>query len=122
MLADVGSELSGYLAGLDADPARLQEVLARQAALRALTRRYGEDVDAVLAWARSAAQELLELDSSEHRLAELQTELDDLRRGAGSVGRAGCRASDRRPRTGWGAWSPRSSRHWPWPGRPSGSG
>ena len=51
-LVDVASELAGYLSGLDADPARLQEVLARQAALRTLTRRYGEDVDAVLAWAR----------------------------------------------------------------------
>ena len=50
-LVDVAAELSGYLSELDADPARLQEVLARQAALRALTRRYGEDVDAVLVWA-----------------------------------------------------------------------
>ena len=50
VLADVGAELSGYLSDLDADPARLQEVLTRQAALRTLTRRYGEDVDAVLAW------------------------------------------------------------------------
>ena len=53
-LVDVAAELAGYLSGLDADPARLQEVLARQAALRTLTRRYGEDVDAVLVWANEA--------------------------------------------------------------------
>jgi DNA repair protein RecN (Recombination protein N) len=79
VLADVGAELSGYLSDLDADPARLQEVLARQAALRTLTRRYGEDVDAVLAWARDAATELDNLDSSEHRLAALQAELEQAR-------------------------------------------
>lgn len=84
-LVDVASELAGYLAGLDADPARLQEVLARQAALRTLTRRYGEDVDAVLVWAGEAAVELENLDSSEHRLAELQTRLDGLRSDVGAA-------------------------------------
>jgi DNA repair protein RecN (Recombination protein N) len=100
-LVDVAAELSGYLADLDADPARLQEVLARQAALRTLTRRYGEDVDAVLGWAEQAGRELQQLDSSEHRLAELQAQLDGLRaevaasaqaislRRAGAAGRLG---------------------------------
>ncbi|MEP6560356.1 MAG: DNA repair protein RecN [Nakamurella sp.] len=78
-LVDVAAELSGYLSDLDADPARLQEVLARQAALRTLTRRYGEDVDAVLAWADEAGRELRTLDSSEQRLTELQQRLDELR-------------------------------------------
>ncbi len=79
VLADVGAELAGYLSDLDVDPARLPEVLARQAALRTLTRRYGEDVDAVLAWAKDAAAELENLDSSEHRLATLQADLDQAR-------------------------------------------
>ncbi|HEY5878596.1 MAG TPA: DNA repair protein RecN [Nakamurella sp.] len=85
VLADVGSELSGYLAGLDDEPGRLTRVLERQAVLRALTRRYGEDLDAVCAWARSAARELLELDSSEDRIAHLQAELDGLRREVGAL-------------------------------------
>jgi DNA repair protein RecN (Recombination protein N) len=84
-LVDVAAELSGYLADLDADPARLQEVLARQAALRTLTRRYGEDVDAVLVWADQAGRELQNLDSSEHRLSELQKELDALRAQVGAA-------------------------------------
>ncbi len=79
VLADVGAELCGYLSNLDADPDRLQQVLARQAQLRALTRRYGPDVDAVLAWAVDARAELAELDSSDHRLAGLQAELDGAR-------------------------------------------
>ena len=87
-IADVAAELSAFLSDLDADPARLQEVLARQAALRGLTRRYGEDVDAVLAWAREATAELENLDSSEHRLAELQTRLDALRAEVATAARA----------------------------------
>jgi DNA repair protein RecN (Recombination protein N) len=93
VLADVGSELSGFLAALDDEPGRLTLVLERQATLRSLTRRYGEDVDAVCAWARSAAQELLELDSSDDRLARLQSELDDLRR---ELGRSAARLSGER--------------------------
>src|SRR6478752_1887817 len=76
-MADVAAELSGYLAALDGDPGRLTQLLERQAALRALTRRYGEDVDAVRDWARSAVQELTELDCSEDRLAQRQRVLDE---------------------------------------------
>jgi DNA repair protein RecN (Recombination protein N) len=92
-IADVAAELSAFLSDLDADPARLQEVLARQAALRGLTRRYGEDVDAVLAWAQQATAELADLDTSEHRLAELQARLDALR---ADVATAAERLSDKR--------------------------
>jgi DNA repair protein RecN (Recombination protein N) len=93
VMADVASELSGYLAALDVDPGRLTHLLERQAALRALTRRYGEDLDAVRDWARSAAHELTELDCSEDRLAQRQRELDELR---GAVGRLAARLSGAR--------------------------
>jgi DNA repair protein RecN (Recombination protein N) len=93
VLVDVAAELSAYLSELDADPARLQEVLARQAALRALTRRYGEDVDAVLTWAADAKRELDGLDSSEHTLAKLQVGVDALRREVADAARV---ISDRR--------------------------
>lgn len=93
VLADVASELTGYLAGLDDDPGRLTHLLERQAALRALTRRYGQDLDAVLEWARSATHELTELDGSEDRLARRQREVDELR---GEVGRLAVRLSGSR--------------------------
>src|SRR5690606_36859299 len=50
-VGDVAAELSTYLAGLDADPARLQAIYERRAALRALDRKYADDVDGVIAWA-----------------------------------------------------------------------
>ncbi|MFN2496662.1 MAG: DNA repair protein RecN [Pseudonocardiaceae bacterium] len=71
LLADVGAELGGYLEELDADPARLEQVLARQAELKALTRKYAADVDGVLAWAQQARQRLAGLDTSEEAIAAL---------------------------------------------------
>ncbi|OLR91773.1 DNA repair protein RecN [Actinokineospora bangkokensis] len=71
LLTDIGAELTAYLDGLDADPAALERVLARQAELKALTRKYAADVDGVLAWAREAEDKLAGMDTSEEALAEL---------------------------------------------------
>jgi DNA repair protein RecN (Recombination protein N) len=74
LVADVSAELSAYLDSLDADPARLQAVYERRAALRALTRKYAEDVDGVIAWANRARGRLAELDTSDELLEELDRE------------------------------------------------
>jgi DNA repair protein RecN (Recombination protein N) len=78
LLADVGAELSSYLEALEADPAELERVLARQAELKQLTRKYAADVDGVLAWARQASERLAGLDTSEEALAELARRRDQL--------------------------------------------
>ncbi|WP_154814909.1 DNA repair protein RecN [Actinophytocola xinjiangensis] len=78
LLADVGSELTSYLESLDADPAALEQVLARQAELKGLTRKYAADVDGVLAWAQDAERRLSGLDTSEEALAALATRRDEL--------------------------------------------
>ncbi|WP_353648149.1 DNA repair protein RecN [Nakamurella sp. A5-74] len=75
---EVGSELSAYLDGLDADPAALETALTRQSALRALGRRFGADADAILAWADDARRELERLDSSEGTIAALRAEAERL--------------------------------------------
>ncbi|MBM9469608.1 DNA repair protein RecN [Nakamurella leprariae] len=72
VLGDAGAELAAYLTDLDADPERLEQLLARQAELKTLTRRYAEDVDGVLAWARDAAAELTGLDSSDEAIEALR--------------------------------------------------
>jgi DNA repair protein RecN (Recombination protein N) len=74
LVSDVSVELGGYLDALDADPARLQEVYERRAALRSLTRKYAEDVDGVIAWADRARARLGELDTSDELLEELDRE------------------------------------------------
>ncbi|HEY2791182.1 MAG TPA: DNA repair protein RecN [Micromonosporaceae bacterium] len=74
VVADITAELGAYLAGLDADPDRLQTIYERRGALRALTRKYAEDVDGVIAWADHARSRLSELDTSDDLLEELDKE------------------------------------------------
>jgi len=74
LIADVAAELSAYQDGLDADPARLEAVYERRAALRSLTRKYAEDTDGVIAWAERARTRLAELDTSDEALEELDRE------------------------------------------------
>lgn len=54
-MADVAGELASYADGLDADPLRLAAVEERRAALNHLTRKYGQDIAAVLAWSEESA-------------------------------------------------------------------
>ena len=77
LLTDVATELVGYLESLDADPARLEQVLARQQELKQLTRKYAADIDGVLEWARVSQERLTGLDTSEEALAELARRKDE---------------------------------------------
>ncbi|MCX5523169.1 DNA repair protein RecN [Streptomyces bobili] len=79
LLGDVAGELAGYADDLDADPLRLAAVEERRAALTGLTRKYGQDVDAVLDWAERGAARLGELDGDDERIGELTAERDALR-------------------------------------------
>ncbi|MFJ5553038.1 DNA repair protein RecN [Streptomyces sp. NPDC093225] len=79
LMADVAGELAGYADDLDADPLRLAAVEERRAALTQLTRKYGESIDAVLAWAEQSAARLTELDGDDDRIAELTAERAGLR-------------------------------------------
>lgn len=71
-LADVASSLASYAAGLDADPLRLEWIAGRRAELAHLTRKYGDTVDEVLAWARDAAVRVTQLDAGDARVGELR--------------------------------------------------
>lgn len=75
VVTDIAEELSSYLDGLSADPAVLETHLNRQAQLRTLTRKYAEDVDGVLEWARVANARLSEVDVSSDTLGELEAEV-----------------------------------------------
>ncbi|HEX6501067.1 MAG TPA: DNA repair protein RecN [Micromonosporaceae bacterium] len=90
LVADVAAELGGYLDSIDADPARLQAVYERRAALRGLTRKYAEDIDGVIAWADRARTRLAELDTSDELLEELDRERQRL---AGEVAELAARVS-----------------------------
>ncbi|HWJ67248.1 MAG TPA: DNA repair protein RecN [Nocardioides sp.] len=79
LLSDVAADVASYAARIDTDPTRLAAVSERRAALVALTRKYGDSVDEVLAWAETAANRLLDLDSTDDRIQQLAGEAADLR-------------------------------------------
>ncbi|MEU1083320.1 DNA repair protein RecN [Streptomyces sp. NPDC005908] len=85
LLRDVAGELAGYADDLDADPLRLAAVEERRAALTALTRKYGEDVAEVLAWAERSAARLTDLEGDDERIGELTAERDGLRNELGAL-------------------------------------
>jgi DNA repair protein RecN (Recombination protein N) len=76
LLADVSADLSAYVDGLDADPARLAAVQDRQAKLTTLTRRYAADLTGVLTWAAEARERLATLDDDDTRVQELAAKRD----------------------------------------------
>lgn len=77
-LNDLAADVSGYLADLEADPAELERVVARQADLGRLTRKYGSTIDEVIEWSRVQAQRLLGLEDSDGRSAELTEQISAL--------------------------------------------
>jgi DNA repair protein RecN (Recombination protein N) len=79
LLSDVAADVSSYAAGLDTDPARLAAVSERRAALTALTRKYGETIDEVLAWSRDAATRLVQLDHTDEHIEVLRGRREELR-------------------------------------------
>ncbi|WP_399097242.1 DNA repair protein RecN [Streptomyces sp. BBFR2] len=85
LMADAAGDLAGYADGLDADPLRLAAVEERRAALTHLTRKYGEDIDAVLAWSQESAERLAELDGDDDKITELTAERDALRTELGAL-------------------------------------
>ncbi len=93
LLSDLAADVASYASGIDTDPARLAGVSERRAALVSLTRKYGDSVDAVLAWGEQAASRLLELDATDETIERLTAAR------VGPARRAGRRGGgpDRRP-------------------------
>lgn len=84
LLADLAGDLSQYLDRLEASPGRLEQIAERRSQLAQLTRKYGPDVDDVLAWVTEANQQLTELENGDDRIdalagrvAELDRRLDE---------------------------------------------
>jgi DNA repair protein RecN (Recombination protein N) len=81
LAADLGAEFGAYAAGLDADPARLEQLEQRRAVLNALVRKYGDgpdpDLAAVADWAARAGARLTEIDVSDEAIAALEGRRDE---------------------------------------------
>ncbi|HXQ44201.1 MAG TPA: DNA repair protein RecN [Acidimicrobiales bacterium] len=73
--ADVASELRHVVDTWEADPQRLAEVRARRNLLHELSRKYGEGVAGVRAYAEEMRERLTDLASVEERAAALQADI-----------------------------------------------
>ncbi|MDR1214496.1 MAG: DNA repair protein RecN [Propionibacteriaceae bacterium] len=78
LTGDLAGSASAYLADLEVDPIRGEQIAARLASLQALTRKYGPELDQVIAWAAQAGPRLAELDGSDERMTDLAAQLERL--------------------------------------------
>lgn len=85
LLSDVAADVASYASRVEVDPQRLAAVSERRAALTALTRKYGDTLEEVLAWSATAARRLLELDGDDERVEQLRAERVRLRSRLGDL-------------------------------------
>jgi DNA repair protein RecN (Recombination protein N) len=71
LLTDLTGDLSRYLAGLEAEPGRLEQIAERRYELGGLLRKYGASCDEVLAWSARSAERLSGLELADDRIGEL---------------------------------------------------
>mgnify|MGYP000513033874 CR=1 FL=1 len=77
-LQEAARDVHAALERSQSDPARLEEVEERIAGVRALLRKYGDTEEAVLAYARRAAEELEALRNADSRRETLAAEVESL--------------------------------------------
>ena len=87
-LEEAARELGRYAGRVTMDPERLADLEDRLARLKRLTRKYGGDVEGILAHREAAAAELAALDSAEERIAELERARQAALDGAAEAARA----------------------------------
>ena len=76
-LNEVAAKISGYVAGLEDDTTTaLQNVQERRSVINQLMRKYGPSLDEVIDYRRSAADRLLDLDSSGDQIKSLAIEVE----------------------------------------------
>src|SRR5690606_12361826 len=75
LAADLAANLRDHADAVDADPDHLEQLQQRRAALQVLRRKYGEDLDAVLAYEARAVARVAELEADEVASDDLEAEV-----------------------------------------------
>jgi DNA repair protein RecN (Recombination protein N) len=101
--ADAARTLAGYVDGLEADPAALEEVEARRDRIVRLTRKYRRTVPELIAWQGEVAKELATADDTEGAIARSRAALER----AESDARAAGEALTARRRAAAAIWGPK---------------
>lgn len=85
---EISADLASYLHNLDSDPAQLDTLLDRRAAIVSLERRYGQSADELVESLPQLHAELLDLDSSEDQIERLEMQLEAALSQLGAAARA----------------------------------
>ncbi len=101
--ADAARTLAGYVDGLEADPAALEEVEARRDLIARLTRKYRRTVPELTAWHGEIVNELATADDVEGALTRSRATLE----GAETAARAAGEALTARRREAGALWGPK---------------
>jgi len=83
---DLGRRLRVYREGIESNPKRLDEVEERIGLIRSLQRKYGETIEAVLARAAAAREELETITHAEERIGVLEKEEARRLKDLGTIG------------------------------------
>lgn len=78
LTSELAADLASYREDVESDPARLETVETRRAALATLCRKYGPSVSAVLAWEEEGALRLSLLEGDDARREALTKQVDAL--------------------------------------------
>lgn len=101
--ADAARALAGYVDGLEADPAALEEVEARRDRIARLTRKYRRTVAELIAWREEVVKELATADDTEGAITRSRAALE----GAEAAARAAGEALTARRREAAELWGPK---------------
>lgn len=94
---EISRSLRLYVEGIEFNPARLDQVEDRISLIHDLQRKYGGDIESVLAYGERAQEELEEIDTAGERLSQLrEQEAEELQR----TGELGVRLSEARAEAG----------------------
>lgn len=77
-LADLTRDLRTYQESIEFNPKRLEQIEDRLALIHNLKRKYGSSIEAIIAFAADARQQLDKITHASERIAELETEEKDL--------------------------------------------
>ena len=77
-IQDVSYSLRDYLGRVEANPARLEEIETRLAAIDKLKRKYGGSVEEILAFLEDVARKIAEVETAGERLEDLHSEREKL--------------------------------------------
>jgi DNA repair protein RecN (Recombination protein N) len=76
LVSEVAIDLSSFLASLEADPEKLNQLLSRRAELISLERAMGKEIEELLEALPAMQAELLDLDGSDEQIEKLEIQLE----------------------------------------------